>query len=186
MTNDMRKWMSKGGRKFLKEIGIKRGQTVLDFGCSVGNYSIPSALVVGEKGKVYAVDKNKKSLDELMQRAKKLGLKNIERIDVSEEIKLALQKESFDAVLLYDVIHLVNNRNGLLTEIYRVSKPNALISVYPKHHREHMNMELDDVKDEVESLSFSFETEFYKKLMHDDCLEKGYILNFRKKILSGE
>lgn len=177
----MRKWMSKGGRKFLKDIGINRNQTVLDFGCGVGNYTIPAAVVVGERGKVYAVDKNKQSLDELMQRAEKEGLKNIKRIDVSEEIKLALQNESVDAVLLYDVIHLVDNRNRLLTEIHRVSKPNALISVYPKHHREHMNMELDDVKDEIESASFSFEREFYKKLMHDDCLEKGYILNFRKQ-----
>ena len=35
--DDMRKWMSKGGGKFLKDIGIKSGQSVLDFGCGVGN-----------------------------------------------------------------------------------------------------------------------------------------------------
>ena len=172
--------MSKGGGKFLKDIGIKSGQSVLDFGCGVGNYTIPAAVVVGERGKVYAVDKNKQSLDELTQRAEKAGLKNIKRIDVSEEIKVALQNESVGVVLLYDVIHLMDNRNRLLTEIHRVSKPNALISVYPKHHRELMNMELDDVKDEIESASFGFEREFYKILMHNDCLEKGYILNFRK------
>ena len=180
-TNDMRKWMNKTGRKFLKDIGINIGQTVLDFGCGVGNYTIPVAVVVGERGTVYAVDKNKKSLDELMRRAEKEGLKNIKRIDVSEEIKVTLQNESVDVVLLYDIIHLVNNRKELLTEIYRVSKPKALISVYPKHHREHMNMELDDVKYEVESAGFSFEREFYKILMHDNCLVKGYILNFLKK-----
>ena len=181
MTNDLRKWMDKIGRKFLKDIGINRGQTVLDFGCGVGNYTIPLAVVVGEKGKVYAVDKNKKSLDELMQRAEKNGLKNIKRIDVSEEITVTLQNESVDVVLLYDIIHLVNNRKELLTEIYRVSKLKALISVYPKHHREHMNMELDDVKDEVESAGFSFERKVYKILMHDNSLVKDCILNFRKK-----
>ena len=179
--DDMRKWMSKGGGKFLKDIGIKSGQSVLDFGCGVGNYTIPAAVVVGERGKVYAVDKNKQSLDELTQRAEKAGLKNIKRIDVSEEIKVALQNESVGVVLLYDVIHLMDNRNRLLTEIHRVSKPNALISVYPKHHRELMNMELDDVKDEIEAASFGFEREFYKILMHNDCIEKGYILNFRKQ-----
>ena len=181
MIDDMRKWMNKEGRKFLKDIGIKRGQSVLDFGCGVGNYTIPSAVVVGKRGKVYAVDKNKQSLDELIQRAEKEGLKNIKIIYISEEIRLALQNESVDVVLLYDVIHLVDNRNRLLTEIYRVSKPNALISVYPKHHRKHMNMELDDVKDAVESASFGFEKKFYKILMHNDSIEKDYILNFRKK-----
>lgn len=179
--DDLRKWIGKEGEKFLKDIGIKSGQSVLDFGCGVGNYTIPAAAVVGERGKVYAVDKNKESLDELMQRAEKIGLKNIERIDVSEEIKVVLQEESVDGVLLYDVIHLVDNRNGLLAEIYRVSKPNALISVYPKHHRELMNMELDDVKNEIEAAGFGFEREFYKILMHNDCLEKGYVLNFRKR-----
>ena len=179
--DDMEKWIDNGGEKFLEDIGIKRDQSILDFGCGVGNYTIPAATVAGERGKVYAVDKNKESLDEMMQRAEKIGLKNIERIDVSEEIKVSLQNESVDVVLLYDVIHLVDNRNGLLTEIYRVSKPNALISVYPKHHWEHMNMELNDVKDEIESASFTYERELYKILMHDDCLEEGYILNFRKK-----
>ena len=179
--DDMEKWIDNGGEKFLEDIGIKRDQSILDFGCGVGNYTIPAATVAGERGKVYAVDKNKESLDEMMQRAEKEGLKNIKRIDVSEEIKVTLQNESVDVVLLYDIIHLVNNRKELLTEIYRVSKPKALISVYPKHHREHMNMELDDVKYEVESAGFSFEREFYKILMHDDCLEKDYILNFRKQ-----
>ena len=181
MTDDIRKWMRIEGGKFLKDIGIKRGQTVLDFGCGVGNYTIPASVIVGEKGKVYAVDKNIKSLDELMQRAVEEGLSNIKRIEVSEEIKLTLQNESIDVVLLYDIIHLVNNRKRLLTEIYRVSKPNSLISVYPKHHREHMNMELDDVKDEIESLGFNFEKEVYKTLMHDNSLEKDYILNFRRQ-----
>ena len=179
--DDMRKWMGKEGERFLKDIAIKSNQSLLDFGCGVGNYAIPAAVVVGKRGNVYAVDKNKQSLDELMQRAGKIGLKNIERIDVSEEIKVPLQNESVDVVLLYDVIHQVNNRKELLAEMCRVSKPNALLSVYPKHHREHMSMELDDVKDEIEAARFSFEREFYKILMHDDYLEKGYVLNFRKQ-----
>ena len=179
--NDTRRWIDKESKKFLKDIGIENNKSILDFGCGVGNYTIPVAVMVGERGKVYAVDKNKKSLDELMQRAEKEGLKNIKRIDVSEEIKVTLQNESVDVVLLFDIIHLVNNRKELLTEIYRVSKPKALISVYPKHHRERMNMELDDVKEEVESAGFYFEKKVYKILMHDNCLVKGCILNFRKK-----
>ena len=179
--NDIRKWMDKESKKFLKDIGIESDKSILDFGCGVGNYTIPAAAVVGERGKVYAVDKNKQSLDELMQRAEKIGLKNIERIDVSEEVKVPLQDESVGVVLLYDVIHQVNNRKELLAEMCRVSKPNALLSVYPKHHQEHMSMELNDVKDEIEAVGFSFEREFYKILMHNGYLEKGYVLNFRKR-----
>jgi len=176
----MKKWFDQMGEIFLIDIGIEQNHSVIDFGCGNGNYTIPAAKVVGERGRVYAVDKNKESLDKLMQRSEKMGLKNIERIDVPEGIKVPLREESVDVVLLYDVIHLVGDRKKLLTEIYQVSKPNALISVYPKHHQEDMNIELDDVKEEIESAGFSFERMLYKTLMHNNYLEQGDILNFRK------
>ena len=180
-ADDVIKWMEKGSKIFLMNIDIKPNQTVLDFGCGKGNFTIPVARIIGEKGKVYAVDKNRKSLDELMKRAGKRGLRNIERVDMPEEIKLPLKNESVDAVLLYDVIHLVDSRRELLTEIYRVSKTNALISVYPKHHQEDMNMSLDDVKSEIESTNFVFERRIYTPIVHDDHFEKDYVLNFRRQ-----
>ena len=176
----IKKWLDRMGEIFLIDVGIEQNHSVIDFGCGAGNYTIPAAKVVGESGRVYAVDKNKESLDELMHRSEKIGLKNIERIDVSERIKVPLQEESVDVVLLYDVIHLVDNRRKLLTEMHQVLKTNALISIYPKHHQECMNMELDDVKEEIKSAGFGFERMLYKTLMHDNHLEQGYVLNFRK------
>jgi len=168
------------GEIFLTDVGIEKNHFVIDFGCGKGNYTIPAAGIVGDKGKIYAVDKNKESLDELIHRSKKMGLKNIKRIDMQEETKVPLSEESIDVVLLYDVIHLVGNRKKLLAEMHRVLKHRALLSVYPKHHQEKMNMELDDVKEEIESAGFCFERMIYKTLMHDNHLEQGYIINFRK------
>lgn len=180
MSNDIKKWLDQMGEIFLMDVGIRQKQIVLDLGCGVGNYAIPAAGVVGRNGKVYAVDKNRESLDELMHRTKKRGLENVEIVVVSEESDLPMQDESVDVVLLYDVIHLVNNRKRLLADVYRVLKPGALVSVYPKHHQEHMHMGLDDVKNEIESARFRFERMIYKMLIHDNCLEQGYVLNFRK------
>ena len=177
----MKKWFDQTGEIFLIDIGIEQNHSIIDFGCGKGNYAIPAAKVVGKGGRVYAVDKNKESLDKLMQRSKKMRLKNIERIDVSERIEVPLQEESIDVVLLYDVIHLVGNRGRLLTEMHQVLKTNALISVYPKHHQEDMNMALGDVKEEIESAGFSFERMLYKTLMHNNYLEQGHVLNFRKQ-----
>jgi len=67
----------------LQKAGIKRGKTVLDFGCGSGTYTIPAAKIAGKEGKVYALDKDKKVLDELMQKAEYAGLENIKRIDTS-------------------------------------------------------------------------------------------------------
>jgi ubiquinone/menaquinone biosynthesis C-methylase UbiE len=179
-SNDMDKWLSYEGKKFLKAIGIRKDQFILDFGCGHGTYTIPASLVVGKKGKIYAVDKNTEYLDELMQKARIRGLDNIERIDMSEERKLPLSDEWIDMVLLYDVLHLVESRERTLVELYRVLKPYGVLSVYPKHHQEEMNMDLEEVKVEIEATGFSFDLTLYKTLMHDDQLEKGYVLNFRK------
>nr|QNO57781.1 arsenite methyltransferase [Methanosarcinales archaeon ANME-1 ERB7] len=165
----------------LEKAGIKRGKTVLDFGCGSGTYTIPAAKIVGEEGKVYALDKDKKVLDELMQKAESAGFGNIKRIDASGELKIPLQDESVDIVLLYDVFHSyyfsqVADRKKLLEEIYRVSKPDAFISVWPKH------ME-SEAKEEIESANFYLEREYPGTLIHDnEDIEQGKVLNFRKKV----
>ncbi len=164
----------------LERIGVKRGQIVLDFGCGSGTYSIPAAKIVGEQGRVYALDKDGKVLDELMRKAKLAGLKNIERMDTSGELRFDLADESIDVVLLFDVFHHYyfpekKAREKLLKEIHRILKSHGLISVWPKH------MESEG-KDEIEIADFYLESEYSSTLIHDNYdREKGQILNFRKR-----
>jgi len=164
----------------LKGVGIKRGQIVLDFGCGSGTYTISAAKIVGEQGRVYALDKDKKALDELMQKARLTGLKNVERIETSGELKFGLADESIDVVLLFDVFHHYyfpekDARKKLLKEIHRILKPCGFISVWPKH------ME-SEAQDEIKNANFYLEEEHSETLIHDNKnLEKGQILNFKKK-----
>jgi len=79
--NVLRDWLNGKAQEFLKSIGLRRGHKVLDFGCGRGNYTIPAAQVVGNEGRVYALDKNPRSLDELMRRAAARDLDNIVRMD---------------------------------------------------------------------------------------------------------
>ena len=183
ISRDMKQWVDHKGEAFLKDIGMRRDKFVLDFGCGSGTYAIPAAYVVGKRGKVYVVDKNTEHLDKLMHRAGERGLENIERVYVLEEKKLPLSNECVDVVLLYDILHLVENRETLLAEIYRVSKPSGILTVYPKHHQTHMKMSLEDIREEIESKGFLFKTKFFKILMHDDNLEEGHVLNFRKSVI---
>ncbi len=102
-----------------------------------GTYTIPAAKIAGKEGIVYALDKDKKALDELMQKAESAGLENIKRIDASGDLKIPLTDESVDIVLLYDVFHSyyfsqMADRRKILEEVYRVSKRDAIISVWPK------------------------------------------------------
>ena len=184
MKNDVKMWLKKDGEEFLKSIGLRKRQVVLDFGCGEGHYSIPAAKVVGDKGKVYAVDKDSESLDGLAQLIKKNNIKNIEVI--KKESKTSLENNSVDFILCYDVVHYLKERKIIYNELYRVLRPKGIFSFYPKHHKndhplmELANMELKDIIKEVEKTGFSLVNEVFKKLIHDDYYNDGYILNFRK------
>jgi len=164
-----------------QQIGIRSGQTILDFGCGSGAYAIPAARIVGEQGRVYALDKDKEALDELMQRAGSAGLKNIERMDTSGELEIELTGESVDVVLLFDVFHpfyfpQADDRRRLLSEIYRIMKPSAFlsVSVWP-------NLAEPETEDEIKNANFRLEKEVRETLTNDSKdLETRSILNFRK------
>ena len=165
----------------LRQVGIKRGQTVLDFGCGSGTYAIPAAKIVGDEGRVYALDKDKEALDELMQKAESAGLKNIERMDTSGELEIELTDESVDVVLLFDVFHSfyfpqADDRRRLLGEIYRIMKPSAFlsVSVWP-------NLAEPETEDEIKNANFRLEKEVYETLTDGNKdLETRKILNFMK------
>ncbi len=185
----VKEWLRGSGVIFLENIGIKEGQILLDFGCNVGHYAIPAAKVVGKKGKVYAADNDMKSLNELIETAKREKLTNIVPMHTqSAKSRINLKDESVDVILLYDVLHYMDalERNQIYDESYRVLKTYALLSVYPKHNKldeplwNLSDMKLEDIIKEIESAKFNFEGQFYKKLIHDDNYNMGYILNFTK------
>ncbi len=193
MEIDIKEWLNGEGEVFLKDIGIKKGDVVLDFGCGTGYYTIPAVKMVKKEGKVYAMDKNIESMHKLMKIAKAKGLKNIISLHTKlEESKINLESKSVDVVLLYDVLHYVKTweRKRIYEETYRILKEDGLLSVYPKHHKSDgplgnlSDMELDDVIEEINSSHFYLQKKFYKKLLHDENYNMGYILNFRKKVVS--
>ena len=189
MGIDVKRWLKKDGEIFLRNIGIKKGQVILDYGCGAGHYTIPAARIVGKEGKVYAIDKNNYTLNQLMQMAESEGLKNIVSIETSEESKVNLDNDSVDAALLYDVLHYmdINERRKLYSMVYRILKIGALLSVYPKHHKldeplwKFSDMRLEDVIKEIEMANFYFDGKDHKRLIHDDSYNSGYILSFTKK-----
>lgn len=182
MKDYLEKWLEGKGERVLRKIGIRKGQTVLDFGCGSGAYTLPVARIVSEQGIVYALDRDKRALDELMQRAELEGLRNIRRMDTSGEVEIRLDDESVDVVLLYDIFWyfpLSDPRlTKLLAEVYRVSRRQAVISVIPKH------INSEQFKDKMENAGFQLKKKNAGTIIHDGAFERGQILNFVKKYYS--
>lgn len=166
--------LQKLAEEILKEIGIQQRQRVLDCCCGSGTYTMAAAQLVGEKGLVYAIDTNSEKLKDLRQGINSRKLQNIEIIEENVELRIPLQDSSVDIVLLYDIFWYFspaeNKLAALLREVYRVAKPNALISVYPAHLDLY---ELKNFKNEMENKGFSLENEYSRQLVHEGRIKEG-------------
>ena len=190
MNNEMEIWEKGKGVIFLKKIGIRTGQCVLDFGTGAGKYCIPAALIVGNDGVVYAIDKEKKTVEELKEKTITFGLHNIKTIRTSGKMKFDFDDESIDVILLYDVLHYLKKaeRKNLYKEILRLLNADGFLSVYPKHVLGDMPMDelkeltLNDIKQEIQNSGFFFTDKLCDEISHNNGLNQGCILNFKKFI----
>jgi hypothetical protein len=64
----------------LQKVGLQEGQTVLDYGCGIGSYVIPALKLVGENGKVHALDIHPMAVKRVKERAEKNGFSNVHTI----------------------------------------------------------------------------------------------------------
>jgi ubiquinone/menaquinone biosynthesis C-methylase UbiE len=113
-------------KDILKEVGIKPGFPVLDYGCGPGSYTIAAAELVGKLGKIYALDIHPLAVQRVQSIASKKQLTNVETI--CSNCKTGLPDSSVDVVLLYDTLHILSDPNGVLEELHRVLKPNGILS----------------------------------------------------------
>lgn len=118
----------------VQEAGLKPGSNVLDYGCGPGSYTLAAAHIIGEAGTVYALDIHPLALRRVHEAAARQDLKNIRTIH--SDCATGLPDGSIDAALLYDIYHMLGDPGSILTEIDRVMKPDALLSLSDHHMRD--------------------------------------------------
>ena len=118
----------------LQEVELERGFQVLDYGCGSGSYSVPAAKAVGETGRVYALDIHPLATEAVENRAGKEGLANVSTI--VSDCATGLPDGGIDVVFLYDIFHMLDNREEVLREIHRVLRPEGILSFSDHHMKE--------------------------------------------------
>jgi len=115
-----------------RELGLMPGDVFLDLGCGPGDYSLHAAMLVGEQGHVYAVDREEDRLDMLCKRARDTGLTSVEFISGDICDPLPLGNSTIDVCLLSTVLHCLVRDSGyghLFREIRRVLKPGGRLCI---------------------------------------------------------
>jgi precorrin-6B methylase 2 len=88
----------------VESLGLKPGMAVADVGAGSGRISLMMAPLVGEQGKVYAVDISQKMLDYLSDKLNRQDVKNVELVLATAKSP-ELKPESVDLALMVDVYH---------------------------------------------------------------------------------
>jgi ubiquinone/menaquinone biosynthesis C-methylase UbiE len=82
----------------MKEVGIKEGFQVLDYGCGSGSYVKAVIELVGKSGKLYALDVRPIAIEMIKQIALRNHLTNVET--VLTDCNTGLPDNSIDVVLI--------------------------------------------------------------------------------------
>lgn len=113
---------------------IEPGQTVLDLGCGSGTFTIAMARMVGEAGRVIAVDLQDEMLQMVRQKALKEGLDSRIITHKSEPDRIGVS-EKVDFALAFYMVHEVPDVKTFLKEIAILLKPKGkLLIVEPLFH----------------------------------------------------
>jgi ubiquinone/menaquinone biosynthesis C-methylase UbiE len=106
----------------LESIGLRSGMVFMDVGCGDGFFTIPAARLVGEKGKVYAVDVSTSAINRLKREAAEKGLKNVTaKVGASEETVFC--NECADIVFYSIVLHDFRDPAKVLQNAKKMIKP---------------------------------------------------------------
>ena len=118
--------------RVLKAIGLKKNDSFLDAGSGSGYLSIAASEIIGNKGKVYAVDIDEPSIDTLKKEITNRRINNLTAIVADMTGKTPLAGKSIDVCLMANVLHGFAENNevpGVMKEITRLLKAGASLAV---------------------------------------------------------
>jgi protein-L-isoaspartate O-methyltransferase len=127
------KWLERPEREqeerpevLISALKVRSGDVVADIGAGTGYHTRRLARLVGEKGRVYAVEIQQEMLDLLTNKMVELKIHNVTPVlgTVSDP---KLPKSSLDLILMVDVYHEFNFPYEMLDAMCRALKPGGRI-----------------------------------------------------------
>lgn len=109
----------------LQRVGIREKMIVADLGCgAVGHFVFPAARLVGKDGKVYAVDIQRSTLENIEKRADLENLENIIGVwsDLERYGAAKVESETVDVAMLINMLFQNKDRVGIMKEARRLLK----------------------------------------------------------------
>ena len=127
-----KQWLMNKGAQMVATLGIKEGDSVVDFGCGKGRYTIPISQAVKKNGNLLAIERNSDETAVLRERVAEFGKKNVIQILEKEDIQLqSVENGVIDHIFVFDVLQYIDNWELFFNSVHRVLKSTGKIHVYP-------------------------------------------------------
>lgn len=159
----------------LRQIDLREGMMIGDFGAGSGHFGIAMAKIVGNYGKIFAVDVRGASLEAVRSRARMSNIANINYIRANLEIigATGIADGILDLVILITVLSQSNKKEEILKEALRVLKREGKLLMvewaqtgpaFASSHEYRITKE--DMQKIVESVGFKLDKELDVKSFH--------------------
>lgn len=117
--------------KNVARLGLVHGMKVIDLGAGSGFYALAAAKVVGDNGRVYAVDVQKNILDRIRNTAAEYGLRNIESVwgDAEKLGGTKLGQDLADRIIASNLVFQLQKPDDFVLECKRLLKSGGKILI---------------------------------------------------------
>jgi len=133
VTDQLTAWQCGECTELFRKIGMRDGDTVIDFGCGVGNYAFAASEVVGPSGQVFALDIDPDVLNHLKSETLARNTPHLHPYASHEDATMGFADDFANVILIYDLIHQTDIRQRFLEESRRVLVPGGTLSILPFH-----------------------------------------------------
>jgi len=113
------------------QLGLSEGMLVADFGSGSGHYAIEASRIVGERGRVYAIDIQQALVRKVKNLVAAERRNNVDVLwgDIEQIGGTKLKENSVDAVIVANDLFQVKEKNNVIAEARRILKPKGKILV---------------------------------------------------------
>jgi len=165
--------------RVVRSLAIKPGERIADLGSGGGYFTFRLSQAVGPTGKVYAVDVDKDMLEDLAERAKKDGYRNIEKI-LAKYDDPSLPESGVDLIFTSNVYHHIDSRAKYFADAARYLRPGGRIAIVDFNGK-HWSATFVGHATPVELIKKEMDEAGYRLERELDFLDRQSFLVFSKK-----
>lgn len=169
-------------KEIIAALKLKPGMQVADVGAGTGLFTQIFSPLVGEEGKVYAVDISDKFVSHITQAAKEQKLTNIEGV-VCKPDSVELPPASVDLVFICDTYHHFEYPYKTMRSVHRALKPGGQVVLIDFQRIEGVSDEwvLGHVRAGQEVFIKEIQQAGFKQIEEKpDLLDESYFVRFEK------